>query len=143
MSETVSTAPPAPSVASGPRARRVLLTVQVLLAAFYGIASAVPKLIAHESAVEAFDKLGWGAPGMYAIGALELAGAVALLVRPLNSLAATAFIGLMCGAFVVQVTAMGGENAATPLILIVPLAWIAWARRDQNGALARLVTARR
>ncbi|MET9115155.1 DoxX family protein [Streptomyces longwoodensis] len=121
------------------RARMALRGLQVLLALFYAIASALPKLIALPAAVEAFDQLGWGTAGMYIVGALELAGAVALLVPVLQSVAAIALSGLMMGAFVVQLTAFDGENAATPLVLIVPLALIAWARRDRNAELLRLV----
>lgn len=136
-----------PSTASTPAtpgmrsrgARITLRTLQVLLGVFFGAASGAPKLIAHPTAVEAFDKLGWGAPGMYTIGALELLGGIALLLPLLSSVAATAFIGLMVGAFIVSVTALGGENAATPLVLILPLAWIAWARREETTKLiARL-----
>ncbi|MFJ8789599.1 DoxX family protein [Streptomyces sp. NPDC102462] len=123
----------------GRRARAALFGLQVLLALFYAIASALPKLIAHSSAVESFDQIGWGTTGMYIIGALELAGAVALLIPVLQSVAAMALGALMAGAFVVQLTAFDGENAATPLILIVPLTLIAWARRGRNTDLLRLV----
>jgi len=140
MSETTV---PVASVASafprGRRARIALRTAQVLLALFYGIASALPKLIGNSYAVDAFDRIGWGSAGMYTIGALELAGAVALLVPVLQSVAAVALSALMVGAFVVQVVVFGGENAATPLILIVPLVLIAWARRGSNADLLKLV----
>ncbi|MFF3941325.1 DoxX family protein [Streptomyces phaeofaciens] len=148
MSETTASAPAAsaastitpaasgtPSSARHHRARTALRVVQVLLALFYAIASALPKLIAHPSASEAFDELGWGSAGMYTIGVLELAGAIALLIPVLQSVAATALGALMVGAFIVQVTAFEGENAATPLILLVPLALIAWARRAANNEL--------
>jgi uncharacterized membrane protein len=111
----------------------------VLLALFYAVASALPKLIAHPSAADAFAEMGWGNAGMYTIGVLELAGAIALLVPVLQSVAAVALSGLMVGAFVVQVSYFDGENAATPLILIIPLALIAWARRGQNAQLLRWV----
>ncbi|MER5444256.1 DoxX family protein [Streptomyces sp. NPDC002764] len=148
MSET--TAPVASATASsaasvsvrGRRARIALRTVQVLLAVFYGVASALPKLIGNQYAVDAFDKIGWGGAGMYTIGALELAGAVALLIPVLQSVAAVALSALMVGAFVVQMVVFGGENAATPLILIVPLAVIAWARRGSNRDLLDLVRRR-
>ncbi|MEU5094210.1 DoxX family protein [Streptomyces sp. NPDC020996] len=126
----------------GRRARIALRTVQVLLALFYAVASALPKLIAHPTAVESFDRIGWGSAGMYAIGALELAGAVALLVPVLQSVAAVALSALMVGAFIVQMTVFDGQNAATPLILMVPLALIAWARRSSNADLLRLVRGR-
>lgn len=131
-----------PSAAGRRSVRITLRTLQVVLALFFGLASGVPKLIAHPTAVEAFEKLGWGDPGMYTIGALEVLGGIALLVPVLSSVGATALIGLMIGAFIVSVTALGGENAATPLILILPLAWIAWARRGQTTELLRLVLRR-
>lgn len=130
------------STARGRRARIALRGLQVVLALFMGIASALPKLIAHSSAADTFAELGWGSAGMYTIGALELAGAVALLIPVLQSVAATAFIGLMVGAFVVQVAVFDGQYAATPLILIVPFALIAWARRGSNAELLRLLRRR-
>ena len=126
----------------GRRARIALRGLQILLALFYAIASALPKLIAHPSAAEGFDELGWGSAGMYTIGALALAGAIALLIPVLQSVAAMALSALMVGAFIVTITAFGGENAATPLILIVPLALIAWARRSSNADLLRLLRRR-
>ncbi|MGV9343829.1 DoxX family protein [Streptomyces spiralis] len=145
MSETAASAPsvatdPSTGSARGRRTARIALrAVQVLLALFYVIASALPKLIAHPSAAEAFDKIGWGSAGMYTIGALELAGGVALLIPVLQSVAALALSALMVGAFVVQLTVFDGQNAATPIILIVPLALIAWARRGHNAELLRLL----
>ncbi|MFG3201711.1 DoxX family protein [Streptomyces sp. NPDC048192] len=145
MSESTAPVARTASVTDGSRsgsrraARVALRTVQVLLALFYGIASALPKLIAHPSAVDAFDRIGWGSGAMYTIGALELAGAVALLVPVLQSAAAIALSALMVGAFIVQLTVFAGQNAATPLILIVPLALIAWTRREHNAELLRLI----
>lgn len=149
MSETTAAAgstTPAASAGSRPaRTRAALVTlraVQVLLALFFGVASALPKLIAHPTAVESFDKIGWGSGAMYLIGALELAGAVALLVPALQSLAAVALGALMVGAFIVQLTVFDGQNAATPLILIAPLALIAWTRRAHTRDLPRLLNRR-
>lgn len=127
------------ATARGRRARIALRGLQVFLALFYVLASALPKLIAHPSAAEGFEEMGWGSAGMYAIGVLELAGGIALLIPVLQSVAAMALSALMVGAFVVTLTYFNGENAATPLILIVPLALIAWARRGQNERLLRLV----
>ncbi|MGQ4441609.1 DoxX family protein, partial [Streptomyces violaceoruber] len=83
MSET--TASPAPAVPARPRGLRAALrVVQVLLALFFAVASALPKLIAHSSAADTFAEMGWGDTGMYAVGVLELTGAVALLVPVLQ-----------------------------------------------------------
>ncbi|MET8783012.1 DoxX family protein [Streptomyces sp. NPDC004589] len=145
MSET--TAPRAASAvpatdhgrSRGRRAELSLYALQIALALFYGVASALPKLIAHPSAAESFDRIGWGSTGMYIIGALELAGAVALLIPVLSSVAAVALSALMAGAFIVQLTVFDGQNAATPLILLVPLILIAWARRHRSAELLRSV----
>lgn len=138
MAETAaSTAPTART------ARITLRVVQVLVALFFAVASASPKLVGHSSAADSFATMGWGDAGMYAIGVLELAGAVALLIPVLQSVAATALGALMVGAFVVQLTYFDGENAVTPLILLVPLLVIARARRGHNRELVRLVRARR
>lgn len=120
-------------------ARISLRALQIVLALFYAFASALPKLIAHPSAAESFDTLGWGSAGMYTIGALELAGAIGLLIPALASVAAVSLSALMVGAFITQITAFDGEYAATPLILIVPLALIAWVRRQDVAGLVRLV----
>ncbi|WP_369196307.1 DoxX family protein [Streptomyces djakartensis] len=130
------------ATARGRRARIALRALQILLALFYAVASALPKLIGHASAAESFDRLGWGSAGMYTIGALELAGAVALLIPVLQSVAAMALGALMVGACVVQVAVFDGQNAAMPLILLVPLALIAWARRRHNADLLRLLRLR-
>ncbi|QNS08974.1 DoxX family protein [Streptomyces xanthii] len=120
-------------------ARIALRTVTVLLALFFAFASALPKLIGHASAVEAFDRIGWGAPGMYAIGLLELAGAIGLLVPVLSGVTPIALCGLLVGAFITQLTVFDGENAATPLILMVPLVVLAWARRAHDRELIALL----
>lgn len=130
------------ATARGRRARIALRALQVLLALFYAIPSALPKLIGHASAAESFERLGWDSVGMYTIGVLELAGAIALLIPVLQSVAAMALSALMVGAFIVQIAVFDGQYAATPLILIVPLALIAWARRGYNADLLRLLRRR-
>ncbi|MER5405196.1 DoxX family protein [Streptomyces sp. NPDC002769] len=151
MSETTvpaTTAAPASAAPSRSRllrgrgARIPLGALQILLGLFYVFASALPKLVANPSAAESFDKLGWGNTGMYLIGTLELAGGVALLIPLLSSVAAVALSALMVGAFIVNVTVVHGPYVATPLILILPLALIAWARRSHNAELVRLVRRR-
>ena len=116
-----------------------LLALQVVLGLFFVIASAVPKLIADASAVEGFEKIGFGLWFMYLVGVLELAGGIALATPWLSGLSALSLIGLMIGAFITQLTVFDGQYAATPLLMIVPLALIAWGRRDTLTALPGLV----
>lgn len=131
-----------PAAGPGRRAHIALYALQVLLALFYAGASAMPKLIAHSSAVQVFHDMGWGNGAMYTIGVLELAGGIALAIPVLSSVSAVALIGLMIGAFITQLTVFDGKNAATPLILLVPLALIAWARRRETAELLRLLRIR-
>jgi uncharacterized membrane protein YphA (DoxX/SURF4 family) len=121
------------------RARISLGALQIVLALFFAVASALPKLIAHPSAAESFETLGWGSAGMYTIGALELAGAIGLVIPALASVAGVSLSALMVGAFITQLAVFDGEYAATPLILMVPLLVIAWARRADVAGLKRLL----
>ncbi|WP_314177705.1 DoxX family protein [Streptomyces winkii] len=134
---------PAPGSARAVRRERgkhiALLVLQVIIGLFFVLASAVPKLIAHSSAVESFDEIGAGLWLMYVVGVLELAGGIALATPWLSGLSAVCLIGLMIGAFITQMTVFDGEYAATPLLMIVPLALIAWGRRDTLLALPGLL----
>ncbi|WP_046471864.1 DoxX family protein [Allosalinactinospora lopnorensis] len=120
----------------------VLWVLQLVLAVFFAVASAFPKLTAHSSAVEAFDLIGYGDWFMYLIGVLELAGAIGLLIPILSGVTALAFIGLMAGAFLYQVTVFDGQFWFTPIILLVVFAFIAWGRRDRTAQLAARLTGR-
>ncbi|MGW0936423.1 DoxX family protein [Streptomyces sp. NPDC002666] len=124
------------SAATGRRGRgAVALTVsRFVLALFLGF-SGIAKLIAHESAIESFDRMGWSHGAMYVIGGLETAGAVALLIPVLAGVAAMAFCGLLAGASVVQLTLLDPPNAVMPAVLIVVMVLIARDRRDGTAAL--------
>ena len=116
---------------AGRRPANVALWVlQALLAVVYA-AGAVPKLTARPEAV-----------GMFVIGALEVAGAVALIVPRLCGLAALAFVGLMIGAVTVTVLHLDAADAILPGSLLVLVALVAWARRDRTAARAALVSRR-
>lgn len=131
---------PAPAPTSAPAGHRgrgaVALSVsRYVLALFLGF-SGIAKLIAHESAIESFDRMGWSHGAMYVIGGLETAGAVALLIPLLAGVAAIAFCGLLAGASVVQLTLLDPPNAVMPAVLIVVMVLIARDRRDGTAALA-------
>ncbi|OEU92170.1 hypothetical protein DB35_05550 [Streptomyces abyssalis] len=132
-------APGRPAVPRERGRHLALLALQVILGLFFVIASAVPKLIAHSSATDGFEEIGFGMWFMYLIGLLELAGGIALVTPWLSGLSAISLIALMIGAFITQMTVFDGEYAATPLLLTVPLALIAWGRRDTLAALPTLL----
>lgn len=148
MSATAPSASPttvaAPTSTTGP-SRRVHLAVralQILLALFFAVASAAPKLVAHSSATEGFDRIGYGDWYMYLVGGLELAGAIALVIPILSGISAMALMGLMIGAFVTQLTVFDGQDALTPVIFFVLLAVVARVRRRHTAQFVARVRSR-
>ncbi|MDI2029382.1 DoxX family protein [Saccharopolyspora sp. TS4A08] len=104
--------------------------LQVLLAAFFVFAS-VPKLLGDPTAVQMFDLIGFGQWFRYFTGAVELLGAIGLLIPRLCGLAAAGLALVMVGAVFAQIFPLGAPAVAlSPLVLCVILLLIAWARRD-------------
>ncbi|MGD9525754.1 DoxX family protein [Pseudonocardia sp.] len=127
---TAATATPA----TGRAANVALWTLQILLAAVY-LFSAFGKLTADAQNVAGFEAMGFGTVGMYVIGALELAGAIGLLVPRLMGLAATCFVALMIGAVIATLAVGGGVLVVIPLTVGVLVAIVAWGRRENTKAL--------
>ena len=111
-----------------------LWTLQVLLAAVYAF-SAYGKLTADAQNVAGFEAMGLGTTGMYLIGALELAGAIAMFVPRLTGLAALGFVALMTGAVVFTWAILGAAFVAIPAVTGVVAAVVAWGRRDSTRRL--------
>lgn len=108
--------------------------LQVLLVGTYVLAS-LTKLTATPQAVAGFTEMGLGTTSMYIIGALELAGAIALLVPRLCGLAGTAFVALMTGAVIATVLTTGPTMAIIPATVLVLVAVVAWTRRQRTTDL--------
>jgi putative oxidoreductase len=118
---------------------RTLWTTQILLGVFFIVASAGPKLFGEAYAVQIFTDIGAGQWFRYAIGVIELAGGIGLLVPRLAGLAALGLVGLMIGATITQVVILDAPvMASTPVVLGVVFALIAWARRAEIRDLVRL-----
>jgi uncharacterized membrane protein YphA (DoxX/SURF4 family) len=115
-----------------------LWTLQVVLAATYAF-SAFGKLTAEAQNVAGFEAMGLGAPGMYIIGLLELAGAIAMFVPRLTGPAATCFVALMIGAVTLTLAVGGGALALIPAVVGVLAAVVAWGRRRSTAALVARV----
>ena len=111
-----------------------LWTLQVLLAAVYAF-SAAGKLTAEAQNVAGFEAMGISTAGVYIIGALELAGAIAMFVPRLTGLAATCFVALMVGAVILTLAIGGGALVAIPGTVGVIAAVVAWGRRDSTRRL--------
>ena len=82
-----------------------------------------------------FEAMGLGTGGMYIIGALELAGAVAMFVPRLTGLAATCFVALMVGAVVITWAMGAGALVAIPATVGLVAAVVAYGRRESTTAL--------
>ncbi|MGH3916780.1 MAG: DoxX family protein [Pseudonocardiaceae bacterium] len=129
------------SLASTPQSRKattqqvILWVVQVLVAALFLFAGGT-KLIAAPPMVELFDTIGFGQWFMYLTGALEVIGAVALLIPRFIALGALLLAGVMVGAVITNLAI--GENPVPAVVLLVITAIITWARRDRlTAALGR------
>ena len=131
---TTITATLAPRHSTSRAASAGLWTLQVLLAAVYAF-SAYGKLTAEAQNVAGFEAMGLGMPGMYIIGLLELAGAIAMFVPALTGLAATCFVALMVGAVILTWAIGGGALVAIPATVGVVAAIVAWGRRDSTRRL--------
>ena len=116
--------------AHGRAAHLSLWALQMLLAVFYLVAAAGPKLAGQQYAVDMFTEIGAGQWLRYVVGALELAGAVGLLVPRLAGPAAAGLAAVMVGAVVTQLFVLGSPvMAITPAILFGLLAVVVRARR--------------
>jgi len=116
----------------GPRA--ALWTVQVLLAAAF-LYFSYNKLSGAPQTIETFEAIGLGQWLRYLTGALELAGAIGLLLPRLAGLAALGLFGVMFGAFATEVFVMPDGNPVLPLVLLLVTATLAWLLRDRTRAL--------
>jgi putative oxidoreductase len=113
-----------------------LWVTQVLLAVFFLVAAAGPKLFGQSVAVEMFDQIGLGQWFRLLVGALELVGAIGLLIPRLAGLAALGLIGVMVGAVFTQLFVLDDPLLAiTPVLLGVALGLIAWGRGRETRAL--------
>lgn len=119
-------------------ADRVDIVLRVLLAVFLIAGSALPKLVGEAYAVQIFDEIGAGDWFRYAIGIVELAGGIGLLVPRLAGAAATGLIGLMVGAAITQVFVLGQPVfVITPIILGALLAVVVRHHRARIADLLR------
>ncbi len=116
-------------------ARRALAVLRVLLAIEFAGAGLM-KLAAAEPMVVLFADIGAGQWLRYVVGALELAGAVGLVLPRLAGLAALGLAALMTGALVTHVAVLDGLPVGEAVFLIASAA-IAYTRRAEIRALVK------
>lgn len=107
-----------------------LWALQVLLAAAF-VMAALPKLTGDPAMIDLFDAIGAGQWLRYAIGILELAGAIGLLIPRLCGLAALGLTLLLVGATLTNIVALHA-SPAIPLGYLLLAATVAWFRRTRS-----------
>src|SRR5918992_5295386 len=109
-----------PAVPATGRRRAVniaLWALQVFLALQFAMGG-LAKVFGDPAMVEMFATIGVGQWFRYAVGALELAGAVGVLIPRLCGLAALGLVGLMAGATLTKVLVVG-TSPLLPIALLV------------------------
>ena len=128
----MTTAYDAPSVSPvrRPLSKGLNITGWVLqgLAAAAFLAAGGSKLAATPAMVEMFAKIGAGQWFRYLTGALEVIGAVALLVPRATFYGAALLAIVMVGAIVTHLAVLGGSPIPA-LVLLVIVGTVAWLRR--------------
>jgi putative oxidoreductase len=104
-----------------------LWTVSILLAALFLVAGG-PKLLQPDKVKLMFVHYGYAAWFATFIGSCEVLGAIGLLVPRLAGLAAAGLSGIMVGAIYTLVSHQEYTQAITPLVVLVLLVAVAYAR---------------
>jgi uncharacterized membrane protein YphA (DoxX/SURF4 family) len=125
MSTTTGTATRTRKVRPGTVALWIL---QLFLASQFVMAG-VMKLSGNELMVDMFTEIGAGQWFRYLVGALEVAGALGLLIPRLCGLAALGLVGVMTGALITNVFVLG-YSPVVALAYLLGAGLIAWFRRS-------------
>ncbi|MBB5785725.1 DoxX family protein [Jiangella mangrovi] len=131
---SITTATAVPAATAGGRTRRraasiALWCVQVFLAAQFVVAGTL-KAAGDPQMVELFAEIGAGQWFRYVIAAIELAGALGVLVPRLAGAAALGLAGLMTGA-VLTTMVLVHTSPALPIVFLLLAAGVAVARRRE------------
>ncbi|HEU5470182.1 MAG TPA: DoxX family protein [Actinophytocola sp.] len=111
--------------------------LQVALAAYF-VYSAFS--LFGDDFVKKFEEIGLGQWLRYLTGALELAGAIGLLIPPLCGLAALGLVGIMVGAIGTELFLLDNGDAKLPFLLLILAAVVAWYRWDTVRTLPRVLS---
>jgi len=116
------------------RAQSVALwALQALLAIMFVMAG-LAKVFGDEAMVEMFATIGAGQWFRYVVGALEIAGAVGVLIPRLSGLAALGLVCLMAGAILTNLFVLG-TSPLLPIALLVVSGMVAWGRWPRTRTL--------
>ena len=130
MSQQIAVHPSLAHKTSDTAANVALWLVQILAAGMFFLAGA-SKLAGAPAMVALFGAIGVGQWFRYVTGALEITGAVALLVPALSGVGALLLAGVMTGAIATHLLVIGG-NPVPPFVLLVATAIVAYGRRERT-----------
>jgi putative oxidoreductase len=130
---TAQTIPNGASLGSGSTGRimNVALWILQIAAAAMFLMVGFSKLSGNPLMVQLFGAIGLGQWFRYLTGALEVLGAVLLLIPRLSGLGALLLVCVMLGAVVTHLFIIGGSPFMAIILLIVT-AIIAWRRRERT-----------
>jgi len=130
VSQQIAVHPSLAHKTSDTAANVALWLVQILAAGMFFLAGA-SKLAGAPAMVALFGAIGVGQWFRYVTGALEITGAVALLVPALSGVGALLLAGVMTGAIATHLLVIGG-NPVPPFVLLVATAIVAYGRRERT-----------
>ena len=110
-----------------------LWALQAVLALMFTMAG-LAKVGGDAAMVEMFANIGIGQWFRYVVGALEIAGAVGVLVPRLSGLAALGLACLMAGATLTNLFVLGA-SPLLPVVLLLVSVLVAWGRRARAETL--------
>jgi putative oxidoreductase len=125
--------------AATPNVLVAMLKVASILVFFIGGAA---KLLGTAAMVGLFNVIGVGHWFRYLTGAVEIVGAILLIVPPLAGVGALLLMAVMVGAITTEIFILK-RFPFTPMAFLIILATIAWAHRDQAMRLVAHVRRRR
>lgn len=119
--------------------RNYPLWIAIALVILYVGAGGIAKLAGVPYVHSSFPKLGLPAWFGYFIGACEVLGSIALLIRPLRALSALGIAIIMVGATYYHAVYTPPFQAAPPFVLLILCVYIIWTsetlRRKRNRTL--------
>ena len=110
--------------------------IGLALIALIFIQAAALKLIGVQAMVEVFNKLGYPIWFRIVIGILEIAGAIALLIRSSSRYGAILLALIMIGAMISSLVNGAAGDAIMPVIMLFLLVWVAVVRKPGSRHIA-------